>query len=132
MKRNLACIAALRVAFLPSLARDAKPGDVKPDTPSGRLVLAHYLPWHEARPTSPTWGWHWTMNAFNPDQRPGLLSRSSNPTVDVPRECSQGRDRRAPPRTCAAVGGADVFADGPRQNNGGNPIILRQVDNWPR
>src|SRR5262249_22449682 len=32
------------------------------------LVLAHYMPWFEGRPDSPSWGWHWTMNAFNPEK----------------------------------------------------------------
>lgn len=31
------------------------------------LVLAHYMAWYQARPYSPAWGWHWTMNRFNPD-----------------------------------------------------------------
>ena len=32
------------------------------------LILAHYMPWFEAKPVSPRWGWHWTMNAFDPEQ----------------------------------------------------------------
>ncbi len=38
-------------------------------TPAPRLLLAHYLPWYEARPVSPHWGWHWTMNAFDPESQ---------------------------------------------------------------
>src|SRR6185369_7452673 len=30
-------------------------------------LLAHYMPWFVAKPYSPNWGWHWTMNHFNPD-----------------------------------------------------------------
>ena len=33
------------------------------------LILAHYMPWYEARPQRARWGWHWTMNAFDPDRR---------------------------------------------------------------
>lgn len=33
------------------------------------LILAHYMPWFEAKPVSPQWGWHWTMNAFDPEQK---------------------------------------------------------------
>jgi hypothetical protein len=33
------------------------------------LILVHYMPWFTAKPASPTWGWHWTMNAFDPDQK---------------------------------------------------------------
>lgn len=32
------------------------------------LLLAHYMPWYSARPFSSEWGWHWTMNHFNPDE----------------------------------------------------------------
>jgi hypothetical protein len=32
------------------------------------LILAHYLPWFEARPESSHWGWHWTLNTFNPEK----------------------------------------------------------------
>jgi hypothetical protein len=34
---------------------------------SRKLLLAHYMPWYQAKPFSPAWGWHWTMNKFNPD-----------------------------------------------------------------
>ena len=30
--------------------------------------MVHYMPWYEAKPYSPAWGWHWTMNHYNPDQ----------------------------------------------------------------
>ena len=32
------------------------------------LILAHYMPWFIARPTSDHWGWHWTMNVFDPEK----------------------------------------------------------------
>ncbi|HLK56916.1 MAG TPA: glycoside hydrolase family 71/99-like protein [Chthonomonadaceae bacterium] len=35
------------------------------------LLMAHYMPWFEARPTSNHWGWHWTMNHFQPDHTVG-------------------------------------------------------------
>ena len=61
-------IGALWVAFLPgsSFAQDAT-------TSSNRrpLLLTHYMPWHESRPHSGRWGWHWTMNHFDPDQANG-------------------------------------------------------------
>ena len=31
------------------------------------LVLAHFMPWYESKTVSGHWGWHWTMNHFNPD-----------------------------------------------------------------
>jgi hypothetical protein len=32
-----------------------------------KLVMAYYMPWYVAKPHSASWGWHWTMNHFNPD-----------------------------------------------------------------
>lgn len=31
-------------------------------------ILVHYMPWFTARPAAREWGWHWTMNAFNPEK----------------------------------------------------------------
>jgi hypothetical protein len=31
------------------------------------LILAHYMPWFVAKPSSPVWEWHWTMGAFDPE-----------------------------------------------------------------
>jgi hypothetical protein len=31
-------------------------------------MFAHYMPWFESKPISGSWGWHWTMNHFDPDQ----------------------------------------------------------------
>ena len=39
------------------------------DTP--RLILAHYMPWYVAKPASRAWGWHWTMNTFDPEKKVG-------------------------------------------------------------
>jgi len=30
-------------------------------------VLAYYMPWYVAKPFSSSWGWHWTMNHYDPD-----------------------------------------------------------------
>lgn len=30
-------------------------------------LLVYYMPWYVAKPYSDHWGWHWTMNHFNPD-----------------------------------------------------------------
>jgi hypothetical protein len=29
--------------------------------------MAHYMPWFVSQPYSGSWGWHWTMNHFNPN-----------------------------------------------------------------
>ena len=34
---------------------------------SSPLLLVHYMPWYQAPPISSFWGWHWTMNHFNPE-----------------------------------------------------------------
>lgn len=33
------------------------------------LVLSHYMPWYTAKPASEHWGWHWTMNHFDPEKQ---------------------------------------------------------------
>src|SRR5471032_2609072 len=30
-------------------------------------VMVHYMPWFVSQPYSGSWGWHWTMNHFNPN-----------------------------------------------------------------
>jgi len=30
-------------------------------------LMVHYMPWYVAKPYSASWGWHWTMNHFNPE-----------------------------------------------------------------
>jgi hypothetical protein len=32
-------------------------------------ILAHYMPWYTAKPFSDRWGWHWTMNKFDPERK---------------------------------------------------------------
>jgi hypothetical protein len=29
-------------------------------------ILVHYMPWYVSKPYTGYWGWHWTMNHFNP------------------------------------------------------------------
>jgi hypothetical protein len=35
---------------------------------ASKLLLAYYRPWFVARSYSPAWGWHWTMDHFDPEQ----------------------------------------------------------------
>ncbi|MXW79381.1 MAG: hypothetical protein F4Z57_10455 [Gemmatimonadetes bacterium] len=30
-------------------------------------IMVHYMPWYSSKPVSGEWGWHWTMNHFDPD-----------------------------------------------------------------
>lgn len=32
-------------------------------------LLVHYMPWYAAKDVSSAWGWHWTMNHFDPEQK---------------------------------------------------------------
>jgi hypothetical protein len=31
-------------------------------------VMVYYMPWFTAKPYSQSWGWHWTMNHFDPEK----------------------------------------------------------------
>ncbi|HZV34895.1 MAG TPA: glycoside hydrolase family 71/99-like protein [Verrucomicrobiae bacterium] len=31
-------------------------------------VMVYYMPWYVAKPMADEWGWHWTMNHFDPDK----------------------------------------------------------------
>jgi hypothetical protein len=35
---------------------------------AAKEVMVYYMPWYVSRPHSDNWGWHWTMDHFNPDQ----------------------------------------------------------------
>jgi hypothetical protein len=35
---------------------------------AAKEVMAYYMPWYGAKPHSENWGWHWTMDHFNPDR----------------------------------------------------------------
>lgn len=56
----MALISLLFVSLLNTACAEER------ETP--KLVLAHYMPWFEAKPISTQWGWHWTMNAFDPEK----------------------------------------------------------------
>ena len=42
-------------------------GDPAARPASASKLFAHYMPWFASKPVSGAWGWHWTMNARNPD-----------------------------------------------------------------
>ena len=48
------------------------------DEPPSTRIMAHVMPWYEAPPVAPAWGWHWTMQVFDPareaDGRPSIAS----------------------------------------------------------
>lgn len=61
-----AFLTLLLLALLPPVLA-APPPPARP-TPPPRFLMAHYMPWFEAKPTGKGWGWHWTMNHFQPDR----------------------------------------------------------------
>lgn len=62
-------VRASRVVFaiMIALATVAWAEGPKQDKAARPLVMVHYMPWFEAKPASKQWGWHWTMNVFNPE-----------------------------------------------------------------
>ena len=34
---------------------------------ASKPLMVYYMPWYVAKPYSANWGWHWTMNHFDPD-----------------------------------------------------------------
>jgi len=43
--------------------------------PAAKTVMVYYMPWYAAKPHSSAWGWHWTMDHFNPDELTALGER---------------------------------------------------------
>jgi hypothetical protein len=35
---------------------------------ASKELMVYYMPWYSAKPYSDSWGWHWTMDHFNPDR----------------------------------------------------------------
>jgi hypothetical protein len=65
-RKNLARAVLPFLLIVPcSFPAAAQQPDPAASRPPARM-MAHYMPWYEARPRSPAWGWHWTMNTFDP------------------------------------------------------------------
>ena len=41
--------------------------DIQPISAASPPIMVHYMPWYASKPVSGEWGWHWTMNHFDPD-----------------------------------------------------------------
>lgn len=61
-----ASLAGAMIASCIAVAAPAK--QVAAQTAKRPLILVHYMPWFSARPSSEGWGWHWSMNAFDPEK----------------------------------------------------------------
>ncbi len=57
----------LRFGLALALCLLTLPSSAVADEPDPQ-ILAHYMPWYEAAPETKKWGWHWTMNHFDPDK----------------------------------------------------------------
>ena len=65
---SFSLLLALLLTLLPLSGFAAPPAPARPAPPhKPRFLMAHYMPWFEAKPISKGWGWHWTMNHFQPD-----------------------------------------------------------------
>lgn len=65
MKRAASlCLSTLAIAAL--VTYGSTRADEPERTANSQLLLAHYMPWYQAQPFSGQWGWHWTMNHFDP------------------------------------------------------------------
>jgi Glycosyl hydrolase family 99 len=38
-----------------------------PAVAASKPIMVYYMPWYVAKPHSSNWGWHWTMDHFDPD-----------------------------------------------------------------
>ena len=41
--------------------------DIQSLSAASPQIMVHYMPWYASKPVSGEWGWHWTMNHFDPD-----------------------------------------------------------------
>ena len=58
--RAVVLFLVLALCAMPAMGQDG-------GASSHPRILVHYMPWYQAKPFAPNWGWHWTMDHFNPD-----------------------------------------------------------------
>jgi hypothetical protein len=61
MKPGLRILAALVLLWGLGSFNAAASTNAKP-------VMVYYMPWYAAKPVANEWGWHWTMNHFDPNK----------------------------------------------------------------
>ena len=57
------------VRLNPLLAEEVRTHLDEVPSRSKTMFLAHYMPWYASPPRSKDWGWHWTMNHFDPKKQ---------------------------------------------------------------
>ena len=65
MKRLL--LIALCCVSLHSCVESLVSPGIQPLSAASPQIMVHYMPWYAAKPASGEWGWHWTMNHFDPN-----------------------------------------------------------------
>lgn len=61
---SLAVLIVLIFQFNSCKAEELNQKSIKP---SDKILMVHYMPWFASKPVSGHWGWHWTMNHFDPE-----------------------------------------------------------------
>lgn len=65
MRKYFAVILLAMLIVAGNAALQAQSDDDSADRP---LLMAHYMPWYQTPDASGYWGWHWTMDHFDPTQ----------------------------------------------------------------
>ena len=60
-------LIALCCVSLHSCGKSLVDPNMQPLSAATPQILVHYMPWYASKPVSGEWGWHWTMNHFDPD-----------------------------------------------------------------
>ena len=60
-------LIALCCVSLCSCVKRLVDSDIQPLSAATPQIMVHYMPWYASKPISGEWGWHWTMNHFDPD-----------------------------------------------------------------
>lgn len=60
-------LIALCCVSLYSCVKRLVDSDMQPLSATNPKIMVHYMPWYASKPISGEWGWHWTMNHFDPD-----------------------------------------------------------------
>ena len=68
-RRSMSVTKLIAILVFQGFVTDLLAQESDAKNPADKIVLAHYMPWYEAKPFSKAWGWHWTMNRFDPEKR---------------------------------------------------------------
>ena len=69
LRRSLSATKLIAILLFQGFVTDLLAQESQAKNPGDKIVLAHYMPWYEAKPFSNNWGWHWTMNTFDPEKQ---------------------------------------------------------------